>query len=401
MNVVYYWNLHSPPHGLNGAIKIINELDPDMIWYAHRVTGIPMPPDINSAYDIAKNCGLSEKKAKEFQQWCKQQAYTLEHVKEQVDAVKDKIYCPCILGYSNFRIDFNFDPITFECIDRDTMWNEMLLNFGKWGIVNPRTGKPYTVRETQELFWRRGLPRHNGIPDFSNPLVQEYYIKKAQAMRDCGAKAVWFDMFFQLPQRLMDLLNLDYNHPMIRDLYMGCVKIMNTAKFLGLTVGTWINALMFPYNVDLYVDFYNASPTTQEVKTNTINKRRWKTFADLVKTKATNRHAWLLIMFDFGARCDLPLPTFACKSVPEQNEFLIKLYMLSNDLRDYGIEANVAYPIHGPGLCERPCKRAWGRYDYYDALAPEFFTYPTIKAILTKRLLIKAVTGNKPIKVKI
>lgn len=374
MNVVYYWNLHSPPHGLSKAVRILNDLDTEFIWYAHWVTGFPMPPDVKSAYEIARNCGLSEKKAKEFQQWCKQQAYTLEHVKEQVNAVKDKIYCPCILGYSNFRIDFNFDPITFECIDRDTMWNEMLLNFGKWGIVNPKTGKPYTVRETQELFWRRGLPRHNGIPDFSNPLVQKYYIKKAQAMKDCGAKAVWFDMFFQLPQRLKDILKIGYDHPMIKDLYQGC-KYMVEKTRQNMIVGTWINALQFPYEPPK-LNFFTASPTVHEILKLQLNKKRWSYFKGLVdKVKAK-----LMVIFDFANRDDMPLAVFSQKlSSKQQCEFLRKLHELANK---YGLD--VAYPVHGPGIGKNPKKLAWGKYKIYDALAPEFNTYNCIKKLIKK-----------------
>ena len=47
-------------------------------------------------------------------------------------------------------MDFNFDPLTFRCYGREEM-REMLLNLGKWGVVNPETGRPFTLEETQRL----------------------------------------------------------------------------------------------------------------------------------------------------------------------------------------------------------------------------------------------------------
>ena len=44
--VIYYWNLHSEPEGLEGGLKVVKALDPDTIWYAHWVVGFPMPPNL-------------------------------------------------------------------------------------------------------------------------------------------------------------------------------------------------------------------------------------------------------------------------------------------------------------------------------------------------------------------
>lgn len=374
IRAIFYWNLQSPPEGLDGAVRIIEELDVDFIWYAHWMVGFPMPEDLETAREIATELN---KDADKFVSWCKKEYYTLEFVREQTRAVSGRTYCPAILGYTNFRWDFNFDPISFEPISEEEIWKDYLLNFGKWGIKNPRTGKPYTTRETQEIFWEMGLPKHNGIPDYSNPKVIEYYVKRAKAFKNAGASAVWYDLFFQLPLRLKQKLGLGFDHPMIRDLYDGCCRIIDGAKSLGLTVGTWYLCLNFPYENVPKVDFVNASPTVEEILRLSPDYGRWKRIEDLM-SKAPN--AWLLIMFDFANRDNLPLPVFSQRLSPvEQCRFLEELHTLLNRL---SVEATIAYPVHGPGLGAHPRKLAWGKYKIYDATAPEFKTFETIKTLL-------------------
>ncbi len=367
---IYYWNLHSPPEGLEGAVRTIEELDARFIWYAHWMVGFPMPPDLEQAKEIATKCGLNGKEAEKFVNWCRAEFYTLEFVKEQTNAVRGRTYCPTILGYTNFRRDFNFDPITFEPIAGDEI-ESMLLDLGKWDITNPDTGKPFTIEETQKLFWDSGLPRHNGIPDYSDPKVVKHYIRRAKAFKKAGAQAVWFDLFFQLPLNLKKRLNLDFDHPMIKDLYDGCSKIINGAKLMGLTVGTWFHCFEFPYKRP-NLDFVTASPTTEEVLSLTIDYERWNRLSDLVN--GTD----LLIIFDFANRDDLPLPVFSQKLSPQQQcEFLLKLHDLVSEI---DAPATVAYPIHGPGLGEHPKRLAWNEFKLYDAKA--FGTYKTILSLM-------------------
>jgi len=375
---IYYWNLQSPPEGLSRAVEIINKLNPDFIWYAHWVVGFPMPKDLKTAEELAKNIDPSN--ARRFIEWCRKEFYTLEDVKKQVEAVEGRIYCPCILGYPNFNRILNFDPITFEQFSKDEI-ESMLLNFGKWDIKNPKTGKPFTTEETQEYFREKDMPERGAIPDFSNPKVIEYYVRKVKALKMVGVQAVWYDMFFQLPMNLAKQFGLD--HPMIKNLYDGCCDIIEGAKSLGLTVGTWSLCLNFPYRRVPDVDFVNASPTVSEVRSISVNYPRWNKIVETIKEKSPN--AWLLIMFDFANKDDLPLPVFSQELTPRQQcEFLMKLHDLSVKINEQGIRSCVAYPIHGPGLGANPKKLAWDKYNVYDALAPEFNTFDTIYSLLAK-----------------
>ncbi len=376
---VYYWNLQSPPEGLNGAVNILNDLGVEFIWYAHWVVGFPMPPDFEQAGEIARNCGLG-RKSENFVEWCEREFYSLECIRKQVNAVQGKIYCPAILGYTNFRADFNFDPLTFEPIDREELEN-WLLDLGKWDLKNPKTKKPFTIEDTQEIFRKMGLPKERAIPDFSNSDVMRYYIRKAMALKKVGVKAVWYDTFFQLPLGIKRYLNLSFDHPAVRELYEGCLKIVKGARALGLTTGTWNLCFNFPYRKVPEVDFVTASPTSEEVLKLKLDKEKWRRVESKILSK--RQKTWLLIMLDFANRDDLPLAIFSQKlTSEEQRHFLKILHDLSLRL---SVNSAVAYPVHGLGTGTHPKKLAWGRYRLYDAKAPEFRTYQTIAELMNSR----------------
>ena len=95
-------------------------------------------------------------------------------------------------------MDFNFDPLTFRCYGREEM-REMLLNLGKWGVVNPETGRPFTLEETRRLLLGPKAEKRLGVPDLSSPKVIRYYVDRARALKRTGVRAVWYDLFFQMP----------------------------------------------------------------------------------------------------------------------------------------------------------------------------------------------------------
>ena len=387
--MIYYWNLNSPPEGREGALKIIDELRPDMIWYSHWVVGFPMVPDVESAYKIAKRCGLPDERARKFQEWVRRESYTLRDLREQVKEVEGRgiIYCPSLLGYSNFRVDFNFDPLTFECLSEEEV-KSMLLNFGKWGIINPETGKPYTLEETQSylkgIAASLGLNFSNlGVFDTSSEKLIEYQVRRAVALKRAGVRAVWFDLFFQLPLRVSRLLNLSLSHPMVKDLYEGVKEIVERARGEGLMVGTWVTALQFPYEPPK-LDFLTESPSSREVLNVKVDYGRWDEIAKLIKEKEPD--SLLIIILDFGERDNLPLAIFSQRLSPDQQrKFLVELRNLADYLRKrYGLNVAVAYPVHGPGIGAGAERLAWGKYRIYDAKAPEFDTYEVIREFLSE-----------------
>jgi len=387
---VYYWNLQSPPEGLEEAVRILNDLGADFIWYAHWVLGFPLPPDFEQALEIARNCGLG-KRAKIFADWCRREFYSLECIKKQVNAVRGKIYCPAILGYTNFRVDFNFDPVSFEPLEREEI-ESWLLDFGKWDIKNPETGKTFTVEETQEIFRKMGLPLGRGIPDFSNPDVVKYYVKKAIALKKAGVNAVWYDTFFQLPLKIRNYLNLSFYSPVVKDLFRGCVKIVSGAKALGLITGTWHICFDFPYRVP-ELDFVCASPTPEEVMKMKLDDGRWKDIERKIIEKSPETE--LLIVFDFAGRDNTPLAIFSQNLTPEEEQkFLRLVHDLSLKL---DVESSVAYPVHGLGIGAHPEKLAWGKYRIYDARAPEFNTYRTIAELISENSGHTANTHRIPV----
>jgi len=175
--VIMYQNLHSPPHGLEGAVEILNELNPDMIWYSRMITGFPPVPDENSIDKIAEKLGFDEEKAALFADWIKRTRYTLEDIRVEVESTS-ALYCPCVL-VQNLRVDFNYDPLTFEPIPRDKL-EAMALDYSKWGL-------PYNREQTQRFFRERiGLPKGAYYPDITNENYQEYLFRKILALKDVG-----------------------------------------------------------------------------------------------------------------------------------------------------------------------------------------------------------------------
>ena len=92
--------------------------------------------------------------------------------------------------------------------------------------------------------------------------------------------------------------------------------------------------------------------------------------------------------------------TIGKQLTPEQQSMFIVIW--NNFCNKMGFIP--VFPVHGGTLGQiGKCvvRLSYGKYNKYDALAPEFNTYPVIKAILTGKLQIKSITSNKPIKVRL
>ncbi|RLF92071.1 hypothetical protein DRN52_08495 [Thermococci archaeon] len=85
----------------------------------------------------------------------------------------------------------------------------------------------------------------------------------------------------------------------------------------------------------------------------------------------------------------LPLTVFAQNlSTIEQREFL---EYVDDFFQKKGLI--FIYPVHGGWFGKNPKKLAFGKFNIYDSLAPEFQTYETIKELAQKKSKTK-VTGD-------
>ena len=366
---IMYQNLHSPPHYLEGAMRILDELQPDIIWYSRMITGFPPVPNESSAYYIAKKAGLSDEKAEIFAKWVRENKYTLEAIREEVEST-NALYCPCIL-VQNLRVDFNYDPLTFEPIPREKL-ESMALDFSKWGL-------PYNRSATQRFVKKlAGIPEGACFPDVTNKDYQEYLFRKVMALKKIGVKCVRLDMLFTQAS-IAYALTKDYNHPAVKEAYYAACSFVKRLKKEGLIVGTWAHWVIFPYNMSCPVDFVTKTVGKGEVLRVKINEDLWK---KIVKTIRGKTNATIFMVFDFGPFDDAPLALFSQKLSEEQQEkFLEEMYNVCKKLGCVPV-----FPVHGGSMGRHPEKLAYGRYRFYDALAPEFDTYDKIRELILKEI---------------
>ena len=365
--VIMYQNLHSPPHGLEGAVEILNELNPDMIWYSRMITGFPPVPDENSIDKITEKLGFDEEKTTLFADWIKRTRYTLEDIRVEVESTS-ALYCPCVL-VQNLRVDFNYDPLTFEPIPRDKL-EAMALDYSKWGL-------PYDREQTQRFFRERiGLPEGACYPDITNEDYQEYLFRKILALKDVGVKCVWLDMLFA-QANIAYTITKDYDHPAVKDAYYAACNFVKRLKKEGFIVGTWANWVQYPYDEKPPVDFVTKTVHKYEVLNVKIDREKWSEIVNKIREKT---NATILMVFDFGPWDDSPLALFSQKLTEEQQEkFLEEMYKAGKELGCIPV-----FPVHGGNIGPNAKKLAYGKYKFYDALAPEFNTYDKIKELIQR-----------------
>ena len=63
---ILYDNLHGPPEGFDGGVKVLKELRPWMVWYSKAIVGFSPVPNASSAYVLGLRVGLFPSKAKLF-----------------------------------------------------------------------------------------------------------------------------------------------------------------------------------------------------------------------------------------------------------------------------------------------------------------------------------------------
>jgi len=366
---VMYENLYSPPEGFEKALSILSELRPGMVWYSRMITGFPPVPNATSAYAIGREAGLSDAQARKFAAWVQSERYDLEDIGRAAKAVEElgALYCPCIL-VQNLRVSFNYDPLTFKPIPKSEL-ESMALDYSKWGL-------PYDKDKTQEYFREKaGIPAGAVFPDITNEAYQEYLIRKVKALKEAGVKCVWLDMLFA-QANIAYAITHDYNHPAVKEAYEAAVKVVKEIKAMGMTVGTWADWVIYPYSNAPPVDFVTKTVSRKEVMEGSVNLTEWR---EVISTIRGRTNATILMVFDFGPSDNTPLAIFSQQLTPEQQTEFLK--SMGEACKELGVVP--VYPVHGGCMGRDAQKLSYGKYLYYDALAPEFRTYETIKELMS------------------
>jgi len=366
---VMYENLYSPPEGFEKALSILGELRPGMVWYSRMITGFPPVPNASSAYVIGRDAGLSDAQARKFAAWVQSERYDLEDIGREAKAVEElgALYCPCIL-VQNLRVSFNYDPLTFKPMPKSEL-ESMALDYSKWGL-------PYDRDKTQEYFREKaGIPAGAVFPDITNEAYQEYLLRKVKALKEAGVKCVWLDMLFA-QANIAYAITHDYNHPAVKEAYEAAVRVVKEIKAMGMIVGTWANWVIYPYGDAPPVDFVTKTVSRQEVMDVHVNITAWEEAVSAIRRRT---NATILMVFDFGPSDNTPLAIFSQRLTPQQQSAFLR--SMGEACRKLGVVP--VYPVHGGCMGRDAQKLSYGKYLYYDALAPEFRTYETIKELMS------------------
>lgn len=234
--------------------------------------------------------------------------------------------------------------------------------------LNPKTGEMLTYPET----WSLALDPEKAdayFPDITNEKFQELLLSWAEEQIDCGADAIWIDMLVT-QARIMEFLARDPNHPAVVDALKAAKRIIDEIHAYGrskgryIYVGSWWTAAKFPQET-LDLDFVTVSPTIAEVLEMRFNETRWNEIIRLVRERLGNVPIFAFI--DWASTTKAPLGAFSQDLTPEQQREFLK--RADSFLRSKGVI--FIYPVHGGYMGVDATKLSFGRYGFYDSLAPQ------------------------------
>gem|GEM_PF-1545773 len=342
--------------------------------------------------------------------------YYYQELERWISAIKkeipDIIFVGAIPTQTLSRIEYN--PVTGKVYSMEETWG-MALDPSKWGIK--RNGKLVTKEQFQS--WWYGVHPYGGkveeydwrkvpayFPDITNLTFQDLLLSWAKKQIDCGADAIWIDMLYKQATLLLQMTR-DMNHSSVRESVDSASKILDEIHKYGdskgkyIYVGSWdgpfvwaeVAGLKFPYSPP-NLDFITTSPLNQEILDMKLDSARWAMEISAQKKIYGNIPVFAFIDWAFDSSQTV---MFSQKLSSEEQREVLRTF--DSSFTKMGI--NFIYPLHGGymGKGEITTKLAWGKYRTYDALAPEFDTYQTIKELANKKakgeLILRYQVDNK------
>ena len=340
-------------------VKILKETSPDLvfrIWW--RWT--PTPESLPSNTPIYQ-AGHTYQQLEE----------TLRKLKRDFPEIK------CWFGaIPTQRINFKErDPITGKIYSQKETW-QMALDPQKWGIN-------FSKERLQELTQEKGgTGKYGYFPDVTNREFQKLYLSWAKRQIDAGVNGLFLDMLFAQP-RFLARITKSPNHKSVKESLEAIDYLIKEIRDYGKKKGEYIYLCSFVTFTDLPdytpdLDFVLVSPTIEEVRNLTLDEKRWDDIVSKIKERLPD--AKILAMIDWAGTTNTPLGVFSQElSKEEQREFLRKA---DEFFSKKGII--FVYPVHGGFMGQDAKILSFGKLKTYDALAPEFDTYATIKKLAQK-----------------
>jgi len=355
----------------------------------------------------------SELPSDEERRKCVLKGYSYEHLENAIAKIKDAI--PNIIFGGGAQSEFLFtDDVSceseVECIDK--AW-EMAFDPSKWGIpVSKREAQCYWARRwdviqegeicppEEELKWKMA---HQGyykayFPDITNPHFQKILLNRVYKQIDSGVDAIWIDMLYMQPTLLKEIPEVDETHPAVQESYDAIWDIVDKIHEYGLDtkgkyipVITWVVTPRDDKVITLVppekcnVDAAMTTPLPNEIRneiTGIIGEFDEKLWNDAVDIIEDRYKIPIFARIDYGGTGRSSLGVFSQElSIKEAEEFLRKA---DEFFSEKGII--FIYHIHGGDMGSGQLEKlSYGKYNWYDSLAPEFQTYETIKELALKK----------------
>lgn len=374
---------------LEDTINIFKDTKTDFIFQGW-LTQQPLP-------DKCSDLSVGDKKK------CEAAGYSYEYLINSVSGIKKAMPEALFSGGTQFEYFYPEEvSANGDAEQRDKAW-EMALNPAKWGLD--------ATRKDMQCYWakRWALVEKNEpcpneeylktsmryyFPDVTNADFQKLFLSRIFRQIDAGADAIWIDMLYVQPALLAELAK-DENHPAVRESYAAIRDIVDKIHKYGYSKGkyvyviTWVaqkepgSIIVIPKtNVDIAV----LSFAPNEIKDKSIGKIGQfdeKLWDDAIRQIREKLDLPIFVRIDYGGGGRTPFGVFSQElTASEAGEFLKKA---DEFLAKKGV--TFIYPVHGGdmGLPEKVKKLSYGKYNWYDSLAPEFDTYGIIKELANKK----------------
>ncbi|SNQ60235.1 NosD domain-containing protein [Candidatus Methanoperedens nitratireducens] len=328
------------------------------------------------------------------QQLCDDSSYTYSHLNKATSEIKktlpDSIFIGAVPAQQIYSTTYN--PDTHKFIQYPDTWY-MALDPAKLGITGI-TKEKFQCEYAKNRAWLNktfDCTQYNPanmkayFPDITNTTFQALLLSLAEKQIDSGADGIWFDGLFSQAGYLARLTN-DINNSAVNASYSASLMIIDGVHNYkhGVYAGTWAGWIKSPYPPP-NLDFTTVTPSREEVLNQNFNEISWNMTISLIKEKRGDIP--IIAFIDWSDTSETPLGAFSQNLSKESQSNFLRI--ADAFFQKKGII--FAYPMHGGFLGIDAQVLSYGTYPYYDALAPEFDTYGTI------RQLSSAKTGyNEP-----
>lgn len=309
---------------------------------------------------------------------CENSGYSFELMEDTIQKIKKEVPGIIIIGAVPAQ-KINKKEANEETGEKfdESQTSKMALDPAKWGIKSP------TKDELQKQLGN--LAADGYYPDITNPQYQQLLLSWAKRQIDSGMDGIWIDLLYTQAGTLAKLTN-DMNHPAVKESYEAASKIVDDIHQYGdsrgkhVYVGTWTVPMYYSYKKpDL--DFVTDTPQPSTISSGKFDDGKWEDTKN--KVKETFGDIPILVVIDWGFRGS-QLEVFSQELSKEEQARLLR----AADDFFTGKGMIFAYPVHGGNMVVTEPQnmiKAYGSYNWYDSLAPEFQTYGTIKELALKK----------------